>query len=675
MPTDPRRRIQELRQLVDYHNRRYYLDAEPEISDREFDALLKELQDLEAANPKLITPDSPTQRVGGAPLAGFTQVRHAVPMLSIENTYSPEDLREFDARVRKLLKGASLRYIVEHKIDGVSATLHFEKGVLVQAATRGDGEVGDDITANIRTVHDIPLRLEGSPPARLEVRGEAYMTNSELSRLNAVQQERGDRIFANPRNATAGSLKLLDPKQCSQRRLRFFAHGEGAFGHEGLTSHHAFLQKVAKLGLAVVPHSPPLATVDDVLAYCNEQFELRHELDFETDGMVVKVDDYGQRDQLGATSKAPRWVIAYKVELWQATTQLNNIVVQVGRTGLLTPVGHLEPVPIAGTVVSRVSLHNAEELERKDIRLGDHVVVEKAGKIIPHVVRVELEKRTGKERKFKFPTRCPTCKGEVVRDEGGIYQRCINPACPDQIKERLRFFATRAAMDIEGLGPAVIDQLVDRGLVHSLADLYRLQLDDILDLERMGKKSAQNLLDGIEASKGRGLARLLTGLGIRHVGERNAFALAQEFGSMERLLTASQEEFAAVSGFGQVVASSVHAFFQSAVGRQLIADLRAAGLKMTEEVTTPAGPETGNDSALAGKTFVVTGTLQNFERAEIEELIRRHGGKATGSVTKKTDYVVAGEKAGSKLDKAKELGVRVLTEAEFQKLLDAKPGA
>jgi DNA ligase (NAD+) len=671
MATDPRRRIQELRQLVDYHNRKYYLDAEPEISDREFDALLRELEDLEKAHPELITPDSPTQRVGGAPLSGFTQVRHAVPMLSIENTYSPADLREFDARVRKLLKGASLRYLVEHKIDGVSVTLHYEKGVLTLAATRGDGEVGDDITANIRTIHDIPLRLAGTPPARLEVRGEVYMTNSELSRLNALQQARGERLFANPRNATAGTLKLLDPKQCGQRRLRFFAHGEGAFGHEGLNSHHAFLQRVAKLGLAVVPHSAPLATIDDVLAYCDEHFERRHELDFETDGMVVKVDDYRQREQLGATSRAPRWVIAYKVELWQATTRLNNIVVQVGRTGLLTPVGELEPVTIAGTVVSRVSLHNAEELIRKDIRLGDHVVVEKAGKIIPHVVRVELEKRTGQERRFHFPTRCPTCKGKIAKDEGGIYQRCINPACPDQIKERLRFFANRAAMDIEGLGPAVIDQLVDRGLVHSLADLYRLKLQDLLGLERMGQKSAQNLLDGIQASKGRGLARLLTGLGIRHVGERNAFVLAQTFGSMERLLAASLEDFAAVPGFGQVVAASVHAFFHSAAGRKLIADLKAAGLKMTEDAAAER-PDAGGDSALAGKTIVVTGTLQHYERAQIEELIRRHGGKATGSVTKKTDFVVAGEKAGSKLDKAKELGIRVLSEAEFQQLLEGK---
>lgn len=666
-----RSRLEELRRLIEYHNRKYYIDAEPEISDREFDALLKELQDLEAAHPEWITPDSPTQRVGGAPLSGFAQVQHRVPMLSIDNTYSPADLREFDGRVRKLLLGAQPTYVVELKIDGVSAALHYQDGVLVLAATRGDGEVGDDITANARTVRDIPLRLAGNPPPRLEVRGEVYMTNSELSRLNAVQQARGDRLFANPRNATAGSLKLLDPKLCGQRRLRFFAHSEGAAGHEGIRGHRDFLDRLARWGFQVVPHSPAMTSIDDVLTWCEAQFEARHELDFETDGMVVKVNDYAQREQLGATSKAPRWAIAYKVELWQASTRLKNIVVQVGRTGVLTPVGELEPVQIAGTTVSRVSLHNAEELRRKDIRLGDWVIVEKAGKIIPHVVRVELEKRTGQEQRFHFPTRCPACQGEVVKDEGGVYQRCVNPACPAQLKERLRFFATRAAMDIEGLGPAVIDQLVDRGLVRSVADLYQLRREDLLQLERMGEKSAQNLLDGIAASKSRGLARLLTGLGIRHVGERNAFVLAQTFGNMDRLLSASQEEIAALPGFGEIVAASVYAFFQSPEGRQLIAALRRAGLKMTEDTSElPGGSSAAAaTSPLAGKTIVVTGTLEHYGRAEIEELIRRLGGKPTASVSKNTDFVLAGAKPGGKLEKAHKLGIPVMTEEEFRQML------
>lgn len=667
-----RLRLEELRRLIEYHNRKYYIDAEPEISDREFDALLKELQDLEAAHPQWITPDSPTQRVGGATLSGFAQVQHRVPMLSIDNTYSPADLREFDARVRKLLHGADPSYLVEQKIDGVSAALHYQDGLLVLAATRGDGEVGDDITANARTVRDIPLRLDGTPPARLEVRGEVYMTNSELSRLNARQQAKGERLFANPRNATAGSLKLLDPKLCGQRRLRFFAHSEGAVGHEGVRGHHDFLNRLTEWGFQVVPHSRPLTSIDDVLAWCDAQLESRYELDYETDGMVVKVNDYAQRERLGATSKAPRWAIAYKVELWQASTRLQNIVVQVGRTGVLTPVGELEPVQIAGTTVSRVSLHNAEELSRKDIRLGDWVIVEKAGKIIPHVVRVELEKRTGQEKRFHFPTRCPACQGQVVKDEGGVYLRCVNPACPAQLKEKLRFFATRAAMDIEGLGPAVIDQLVDQGLVRSVADLYRLRREELVQLERMGEKSAQNLLDGITASKTRGLARLLTGLGIRHVGERNAFVLAQTFGTIDRLLSASKEEIAALPGFGEVVAASVYEFFQSPAGRQLIDELRQAGLKMTVDSGELLGEDriaAAASSALAGKTIVVTGTLTHFGRAEIEELIRRLGGKPTVSVSKNTDFVLVGAKPGSKLDKAKKLGIPIITEEEFRQLL------
>ena len=672
MASQVERRAAELRNLIEHHNRRYYIDAEPEISDREFDALLCELQALEAAHPHLATPDSPTRRVGGAPLAGFSQVRHAVPMLSIENTYSPEDLREFDARVRKLLKGESPRYIVQQKVDGVSAALHYKDGVFVQAATRGDGEVGDDITQNVRTIRDIPLRLTGQPPPKLEVRGEVYMANSELSRLNALQQMRGERVFANPRNAAAGTLKLLDPKLAAQRRLRFFVHGEGAVGHERCAAHHEFLGQVAQWGLPTIPYSPPLATFEEVLAYCDAQFEERHNLDYETDGMVVKVDAFSQREQMGMTSKAPRWVIAYKVELWQASTRLRNITIQVGRTGVLTPVGELEPVQIAGTQVSRVTLFNADEVERKGLRLGDHVIVEKAGKIIPHVVRVELEKRTGQERPFKFPMRCPSCQGEVAKDDGGVYIRCINPACPDQIKERLRFFATRAAMDIDGMGPAVIDQLVERGLVRGLADLYRLDEKSLLTLERMGTKSAQKLLAGIAASKQRGLARLLTGLGIRHVGERNAFLLAQKFGSVDALRGGPEAELARVAGSGSVVAASVHAYFQRKDTRKLLADLAAAGVKMTEEVAASSDGAPRGAGLLAGKTVVVTGTLEKYGRDEIEELIRRQGGKATGSVSKNTDYLVAGAKAGSKLDKARELGVKVLTEAEFQEMMDSK---
>jgi DNA ligase (NAD+) len=664
--------IDDLRRQIERHNYLYYVEAAPEISDLDFDKLLKALEELERQHPELITPDSPTQRVGGQPIEGFVQVRHAVPMMSIDNTYDETELREFDARVRKLLKGPQPAYVVEQKIDGVSASLTYEKGLLTLGATRGDGEHGDDITHNIRTLQDVPLRLHGSksPPDVLEVRGEVYMANSELSRLNKIQQERGERLFMNPRNATAGSLKLLDPKLCATRRLRFFGHSEGRLDGLEVATHLDFLELIKKLGITPVPHSPALPSIDAVLDYLNEQLEERHAFDYEMDGVVIKVNDHGQREQLGATSKAPRWVIAYKVELWQGETRIKDISVQVGKTGVLTPVADLETVVIAGTNVSRASLHNADEIARKDIRIGDAVVVEKAGKIIPHVVRVELEKRTGKEKKFTFPSKCPSCGGDVVKDEGGVYMRCQNPSCPAQLKERLRFFATRGAMDIEGLGPAVIDQLVDGGLVRSLPDLYRLQLDQIIELERMGKKSAQNLIDGIAASKDRGLTHVLTGLAIRHIGERNARLLAEEFGSVDELLDASEERLSQIEGIGPIVAESIHEFFSSAVGRKTIEQLKDAGVKLTEERKKKTA---ASGSPLAGKSVVVTGTLIHFDRKGIEDLVHELGGKATSSVTKKTDFVVAGEKAGSKLEKAKELGIKVMTEEEFMKILGRNP--
>jgi DNA ligase (NAD+) len=665
----PPARLEELHRLLDYHNRKYYVDAQPEISDREFDRLLDELRDLERQHPEWVTPDSPTQRVGGAPLQEFASVRHRVPMLSIENTYNPGELREFDGRVRKLLSGQPFSYIVEQKIDGVSLSLVYEHGLLVRAATRGDGQVGDDITANVRTIKAIPLRLADPrqpPPAVLEVRGEVYMTNTELGRLNQLNQARGERLLMNPRNATAGTLKLLDPKLCAERRLLFFAHGEGDLGELPLESHLEFLDLVKRAGIPVVPHSPALTDIAAVLDYCEAEFEKRNDLDYETDGMVVKVNEYAPRQTLGATSKAPRWVIAYKVEIWQGSTTIRDITVQVGKTGVLTPVAELEPVVIAGTKVSRVSLHNAEEIARKDLRIGDTVVVEKAGKIIPHVVRVEFDKRTGAERRFEFPTQCPACGGPVEQDEGGVYVRCVSMTCPAQLKERLRFFASRAAMDIEGLGPAILDQLVDRGLVRGVPDLYRLGEEQLVDLERMGKKAAQNLLEGIAASKHRGLARLLTGLAIRHVGERNARLLAGHFGSADALRQASEADLARIDGIGPVVAASVAAFCRSDSGRRLFAELSELGLDLTQP---RANEPAATTPAVAGKTFVVTGTLPTFGRDEMEALIREHGGKTASSVSKKTDFVIAGEKAGSKLDKAKQLGIPILDEAAFLKLI------
>jgi DNA ligase (NAD+) len=669
-----KRRIEELRQKIEYHNFKYFIEDDPEISDLEYDRFMQELQSLEAQNPDLIAGDSPTQRVGGHPIEGFRQVNHRVPMLSIENTYNDEEVGEFDARIRRLLQGENPQYLVEHKIDGVSASLLYENGRFTLGLTRGDGTRGDDITHNIRTIRDIPLRLITGPeevPSLLEIRGEVYMTNTELSRLNKRQSEHGERVFANSRNAAAGSLKLLDPRQCSQRGLRFFAHSEGELSGVELKTHDGFLNYIRKLGVPVVPHSAMLESIDDALEYCRETLEARGSLDYETDGLVIKVNSFAQRNILRSTSKSPRWVIAYKVELWQSNTRIKGIYVQVGKTGTLTPVAELETVEIAGTKVSRVSLHNADEIARKDVRIGDTVIVEKAGKIIPHVVRVELEKRSGQEQVFQFPQSCPVCGGEVARDEGGVYIRCLNPSCPAQLKERLRFFATRRAMDIEGLGPALIDQLVDRNLIRSLPDLYDLEIVQIAELERMGDKSAQNIIESIHSSKGRGLTRVLTALGIRHVGEHNASLLAQDFGDMRSLMTASEERLAQIPGVGPIVAESVFQFFHSNAGIQTIKDLESHGVNLTE----PMQKQTqSGGSIIGGKNFVITGTMARISRAQMEERILQLGGKTSSAVSGHTDYVIAGTNPGSKLDKAEELGVQILSEEEFEKMIEPHVG-
>jgi DNA ligase (NAD+) len=661
--------IVQLRQEIARHDRLYYVEAHPVISDLEYDRLMQRLKELERQHPGLVTADSPTQRVGGEPLEGFDQVRHTVSMLSIENTYSPEELREFDKRVRRILGPEPFEYLVEQKIDGVSAAMHYEDGLLVLAATRGDGTIGDNITQNVRTIRDVPLCLSTDarrPPKHLEIRGEIYMTSSELSRLNKIHQERGERLFANPRNAAAGTLKLLDPRLAAERRLRFFTHSEGLVEGLDIMDHVKFLAFARDVGLPAIPHSNPLTTIDDVLEYCQQEFENRHGLDYETDGMVVKINRYEQREKLGYTSKSPRWVIAYKVELWQSTTRINAITLQVGKTGVITPVAELEPVLIAGTTVSRVSLHNFEDIAKKDIRLGDSLVVEKAGKIIPHVVRVELEKRPANSKPYTAPKKCPVCEGLVEKDEGGVYLRCVNASCPAQLKERIRFFATRVAMDIEGLGPAIIDQLVDSKLVQSIPDLYDLTPEQVAGLERMGEKSAANLIEGIQASKSRGLGRVLTGLTIRHVGERNARLLAGEFGDVEQILHADVEKLNQIEGIGPIVAESICEFCQDKHNRALIERLRQAGVKLTEDRQKPPAQ---NEPGIRGKTFVVTGILEKYGRDDMEELIRSLGGKTAGSVSKKTDFVIAGDKAGSKLAKAKTLGVKVLAEADFLRLI------
>jgi DNA ligase (NAD+) len=661
-------RVDELRRQINYHNYKYYVEASPEISDREFDRLLEELNKLEAEHPELITPDSPTQRVGGQPIEGFRTVRHRVPMLSIDNTYNADELREFDKRVRKGLgKNEAVTYVVEPKIDGVAMSLTYENGVFIVGATRGNGEEGDDVTHNLRAIRELPLRLHNDrPPALFEARGEVYMTREELARLNRLRAEKGQKLYDNPRNLAAGTLKLLDPRLSAERRLRLFTYGLGAVEGVEVGTHLETLDLLRKYGLPVNPHIVPFDKIDDVIAYVGDWAMKRNELAYETDGLVIKVNDFDQRRRLGMTSKFPRWVVAYKFPAEQAMTRLAEVELMVGKSGTLTPRAHLDPpVRLAGTTVRHASLHNADYMKKKDIRVGDTVVVEKAGEIIPYIVRSVPEARTGEERVFKWPSRCPVCGSPVKRDEDGAFYRCTGDDCVARLKRQLRSFAARNAMDIGEVGEKLVDQLVDSGLVRSIPDLYRLKKEQLVELERMGDKSAQNLLDALEMSKGRGLARVLTGLAIPGVGDTVADLVADAIPTADELLDASQERLSQIKGIGPVLAENIHKYFRSATGRKTVEQLKDLGLKLTQD----ARPRPTGAADLTGKTFVVTGTLERYSREEIEELIKSLGGKASGSVSKKTDYIVAGENAGSKLAKAKELGVPVLTEKEFDKLI------
>jgi DNA ligase (NAD+) len=664
---NPNTRIAELRKQIEHHNRLYYVEAKPEISDREFDKLLEELKSLEEKHPEFFSPDSPTQRVGGQPIEGFATVRHREPMMSIDNSYSADDLREFDKRVRKLVGGEAVRYVVELKIDGVAMSLTYVNGDFEVGATRGDGEQGDDVTHNLKTMPDVPLKLPESP-AHFEARGEVYMTRADFAQNNRERVAMGLDAAANPRNFAAGSLKLLDPKECRKRRLKFFAYALGPCEGVAVKTHLESLDLLKRFGFIVNPNIEAFDTIDAVIDYCNSWATKRHDLPYETDGMVIKIDDFAQRKKLGATAKSPRWVIAYKFAAEQGITKLVSIDIQVGKFGTLTPVANLEPVKLAGTTVSRASLHNAGFIESKDIRVGDTVVVEKAGEIIPYVVRSEPDARTGNEKPFRFPETCPSCGSPVERDKNGTFYLCTGGRkCTAQVKEVLRAYARRSAMDIEGMGEKIIEQLVDAKLVGSIPDLYRLSLDELVSLERMGKKSAQNLLDGIAASKDRGLGRLLAGLAIPHVGDSVADLLANEFADIDALMNASAERLNAINGVGPIMAEAIHDFFHAKDNRAVIEELRALGLKLMQD-KRPSPAATGS-ADLTGKTLVVTGTLAKYEREEIEALIRQLGGKASGSVSKNTSYVVAGDKAGSKLEKAKALGVPVLTEEEFDKLV------
>jgi len=662
------RQIQHLREQIRHHDRKYYVEAAPEISDRDYDRLLSELRALEETHPALVAADSPTQRVGDEPVPSLESVQHRLPMLSIDNTYSASDLTTWGRRVEKLLQEADagpIEWVLELKIDGVAVSLTYEQGLLVLGATRGNGTVGDDITHNVRTIHGVPLRLPlEKPPERIEVRGEVYMTNSDLVELNQQQAQAGLTPFANTRNVAAGSIRLLDPRECAGRPLRFFCHGVGDATGLGAASQSELLAWAQQAGLPVAPRTQTFDSLEDLVEHGTALIEELHSLDFEVDGFVVKVNRFDQQRRLGTTAKSPRWAIAWKFEKFEATTRLAGIRVQVGRGGTVTPVADLEPVELAGTIVRRASLHNADEVARKDVRVGDVLVVEKAGKVIPHVVRVEKHLRKHEVEPWSPPTECPECGTPLERDPDGVYIRCPDVDCPARCRERLKFFASRGAMDIEGLGDKLVEQLVATALVKDYADLYRLTAAQLEPLDRMGEKSAHALVAQIAASRGRGLVRVLNALGIRHVGPRVASLLCRRFPSLDQLRKAGIDELSAVEDIGPVIAASVHDWLASGYGQRVLLGLEQAGvtLDVPESERVAEGP-------LTGRTLVVTGTLAGFSRQEAEEAIRKAGGRASGSVSKKTDYVLAGEEAGSKLEKATKLGVKVIDENEFRRLL------
>lgn len=664
--------IESLRQELERHNRLYYVDARPEITDREYDALMARLIALEKAHPELRTADSPSVKVGGAPVAGFTQVTHRIPMLSIENAFEEQELVDWDAGLRKSLKREALDYSIEYKIDGVAIALVWENGTMVRAATRGNGAVGDDVTSNAKVIAGIPLRLmTDRPPASLEVRGEVVILSEDFSAFQAEQIRAGEEPFKNPRNAAAGALKLLDPRLARERKLRFLAHGVGYVEGISWTSYREFLESIRNMGVPTTPDISQAHGFDELMEVCTEMIASVPELPFEVDGLVIKLNTLADRDKLGATSKSPRWVRAYKWERYEAETRVRAITIQVGKSGLMTPVAELEPVEIAGTTVSRASLHNRDELDRLGVCIGDVVVVEKAGKIIPHIMRVNESARKGKPKKYAFPTHCPECGTEAQQDEGGVYVRCPNPACPAQLREALIFFASRPAMYIDGLGEKLIEQLLAANLLDGIPSLYKLadRRAELEKLERLGAKSIDKLLAGIEASKQQPLWRLLTGINIRHVGQTNARTLERAFGTIDEIAAQSEESLSNIDEIGSVIAASVHQFFHSAYGKNLVEELRSLGLNLGQPIDRSAAVAAATSGKLIGKTLVVTGTMVRMKRDEIEQLIRDHGGKASGSVSKKTDYVVAGEAAGSKLAKAEELGVKVLTEDEFLAML------
>lgn len=667
--------INKLRAELERHNRLYYVDATQEITDREYDRQMAELQCLEEAHPEYQSSTSPTQKVGGEPISGFEQFEHRVPMLSIDNAFEEQELIDWDAGLCKAFEREALEYSIEYKIDGVALALIYEDGELVRGVTRGNGAVGDDITSNARIIGGVPLQLESSsPPPVLEVRGEVIILNETFSKFQAAQVAAGEEPFKNPRNAAAGAMKLLDPRESHKRGLRFLAHGVGHVEGIQWATYLEFLGSIRRLGLPVTPGVTEATGFESLMVNVTTMMEDVGTLPFEVDGIVIKLNVLAERDTLGTTSKSPRWVRAYKWERYEAETKVVNVAIQVGKTGTLTPVAELEPVEIDKTTVSRASLHNRDELERLGVMIGDTVLVEKAGKIIPHVLRVNEGARNGKEQTFQFPTSCPECRTPVVQDEGGVYIRCPNPSCPAQLRETLVFFASRPAMDIDGLGEKLVEQLLDAQLIDGIPSLYRLadRREELQKLERLGDRSVDRLLRGLEATKEQPLWRLLTGMNIRHVGQSNAQVLERAFGTMAEISVQSEEALAAVDDIGPTIAKAVHQFFATDFGQALIADLSELGLNMGTPIDRTA-VLSADEMKLEGKTVVVTGTLTQMSREDAKQLIRDHGGKASGSVSKKTHLVVAGEKAGSKLAKAEELGVAVLSEQQFLDLLNKQP--
>ncbi len=653
------RHITNLREQIRRHEHLYYVLDQPEITDAEYDALMRELRALEEKHPEFASADSPTQRVGGKPREGFVKLKHSSPMLSLDNALNEEELRAFDARVRELLKGERFEYVAELKLDGLSMAAHYRNGLLERAITRGDGTVGEDVTENARTIRSIPLRVKAGT---MEARGEVVMNRRGFERLNAEREQQGLSKFANPRNAAAGSLRVLEPQITASRPLDYFAYFYLVDGKPAFDSHWDSLEALQGLGFKVNPNRARCADIEELLAFCRKWEGDRDRLPYEIDGVVAKVNGLGQQTALGWTAKAPRWAIAFKYPARQAETMLENIEVQVGRTGALTPVAHLQPVEVSGVMVSRATLHNEDEIERLGVHIGDTVLLERSGDVIPKVVRVV--KPGAQRRPFRMPKHCPVCGGEIAREPGEAASRCLNTNCPARLKESVLHFAARPVMNIDGLGDSLVDQLVDKGFVKSVADLYELTEEQLTRLERMGKKSAQRILTNVEASRKQPLPRVLNGLGIPFVGERTAVILAEEFGSLDAIAQADPETLQSANEVGPKVAASIRHFFDEPRNRELVERLRKAGLVFTHQKR-----EKPKGGAVEGLTFVLTGTLPVWSREEAKEKIEAAGGKVTGSVSKKTSYVVAGEEAGSKLEKAQLLGIAILDEAKLRELL------